>query len=213
MRASWGWRRLNGPTPSRALGPLAAGDLRGGDHGLRPALGRPSFCRICRNMRLDGRFPTRRLIGICLLSSPSDSIIKHPHLLRRQRHQPVAQAPMSGSSAEVRSVSGGTQTSPSITFMMASRSVSTPKRLGMKPEAPKSSERRIVQHRRWRTQMTTEWPDTARADRSAGEPRDPRHGEIEQDQIDVGIPFQQGVRSSNDPASLTTATPRTLTTA
>jgi len=27
---------------------------------------------------------------------------------------------------------------------MASRSVSTPNRLGMKPEAPKSSERRIV---------------------------------------------------------------------
>ena len=51
---------------------------------------------------------------------------------------------MSGSAAEVRSVSGGIQTSPSMTLTIASRSVSTPNRLGMKPEAPKSSERRMV---------------------------------------------------------------------
>ena len=51
---------------------------------------------------------------------------------------------MSGSAAAERSVSGGTQTSPSITFTIASRNVSTPNRLGMNPEAPKSSDRRMV---------------------------------------------------------------------
>ena len=62
---------------------------------------------------------------------------------------------MSGSAADDRSVSGGIQTSPSITFMMASRSVSTPNRFGMKPEAPKSSERRMVPASSLADTMTT----------------------------------------------------------
>jgi len=159
---------------------------------------------------LDGRFRHAELIGDLLVEQPL-----------RQHHQPrtccgvsvtsrFAQgAPCRRSSGRVEIGVRGTQIA-SITYDgVAQRSDA--EKLGMKPEAPKSSERRIVPSSLADTRPP-EWPDNARADRSGRRTRVP-DGEIEQDQIDVGIPFSRAVRSSNDPASLTTADATTLTTA
>ena len=74
----------------RALPPLAAGDLRRRDHGLGAALD-AELLQDRRDMRLDGRFRDAELVGDLLVEQAFRQHHQHPHLLRRQRHQPVAQ--------------------------------------------------------------------------------------------------------------------------
>ncbi len=68
----------------------------------------------------------------------------------------------------------------------------------MKPEAPKSSERRIVALSSEAETITTGIAGgSARADRSGRKSRRCRASKVEQDQVDVGRLFQSLVRSSN----------------
>src|SRR5947199_688153 len=81
---------------------------------------------------------------MCLLSSPSESIINTRTCCGVNEVSRVNRSVVSTSAPTPRSTSGGVQTPPSKTRVIAPRIISMPSVLGMKPNAPKSMQRRIT---------------------------------------------------------------------
>ena len=73
-----------------ALPPLAAGDLGRGNHRLRAAFD-AELLQDRRDVGLDGRLRYAEFIGDLLVEQSFRQHHQHPHLLRGQRHQSVAQ--------------------------------------------------------------------------------------------------------------------------
>src|SRR3984957_18132457 len=179
------------PSRRRALAPLAAGDLGGGDHGLGAALD-AELLQDRGHMGLDGGFRDAGLIGDLLVEQAFRQHHQHPHLLRGQRHQPVAQARhvRVGGGGEI-----GVRRHPDVAVHHLGDRVAQrihPEPLGNEPggaEVERAADGADVvagrydhdRHRRiLRAQVN-----------QAGKARDSRHGQVEQDQVDIGFPLQK----------------------
>src|SRR6516165_7977887 len=125
------------------LRPLAELDLRSGDHRLRAALD-PELLQDRRDVRLDGRFGDAEFVGNLFIEQASDSIISTRTCWGVNDVSRVNKSAVSASEPAPRSMSGGVQTPPSNTRLIAPRMASMPSVLGMKPKAPKSMHRRMT---------------------------------------------------------------------
>ena len=143
-------------------------------------------------MRLDGRFRDAELIGDLLVEQAFRQHHQHPHLLRGQRHQPVAQARhvRIGGGCEI-----GVRRHPDVAIHHLHDRVAQrldPEPLGNEPggaEIQRPADGAAIvagghDHHRDRRILRAQV-------NQAGEAGDPRHRQIEQDQIDIGILLQQ----------------------
>ena len=143
-------------------------------------------------MRLDGRLGHAELVGDLLVEQPFRQHHQHPDLLRGQRHQPVAQPRHVG-------VGGGGEIGvrryPDVAFHDLDDRVAQ----GVDPE-PLGNEAGGAEIQRTADGAPiVAGRDDHHGDRRVlraqvnqpGETADSRHRQIEQHQIDVGIPLQQ----------------------
>jgi Na+/proline symporter len=107
-------------------------------------LSTPSFCRIAETCAFTVASDTPSWKAICLLSSPSDSIISTRTCCGVSVAMRAISSAASASEPPVMSTSGGVHTPPPRMREIASRIASTPSVLGMKPEAPNSMQRRMA---------------------------------------------------------------------
>ncbi len=107
-------------------------------------LSTPSFCRMAETCALMVASETPSLKAICLLSSPSPSIMSTRTCCGVSVDRRETSSAVSPVGTLLRSRSGGSHTSPPMILRMASRIASTGWDFGMKPEAPQSRQCRIV---------------------------------------------------------------------
>ena len=107
-------------------------------------LSTPSFCRMAETCALMVASDTPSLKAICLLSSPSPSIMSTRTCCGVSVESRDTSSALSPGGTLLRSMSGGSHTSPPMMRRIASRIRSTGCDFGMKPEAPQSRHWRIV---------------------------------------------------------------------
>ena len=107
-------------------------------------LSTPSFCRMAETCALMVASDTPSLKAICLLSSPSPSIISTRTCCGVSVESRETSSALSPAGTLLRSTSGGSHTSPPMILRIASRMRSTGCDFGMKPEAPQSRHWRMV---------------------------------------------------------------------
>ena len=183
--------RVRSRARSGAGPPLAACDFRCGDHRLRAAFD-AEFLQDRGDVRLDRRFRHAELIGDLLVEQAFRQHHQHAHLLRGQRHQPVAQPRHVG-------IGGGCEIDvgrdPDIAVHDLQDRVAQrldPETLGNEPRGAE------IQRSPYGSDIVAGGHDhdgdrrilRAQIDQP-GKTADSRHGQIEQDQIDIGILFQQ----------------------
>ena len=143
-------------------------------------------------MRLDGRFRHAELVGDLLVEQAFRQHHQHPHLLRGQRHQPVAQP------RHVR-IGGGCEIDVGRNPDVAIHHFQDRVAQRLDPEALRDEPRGAeIQRSADRSDVVAGGDDhdgnrrILRAQiNQAGEAADSRHRQVEQDQIDVGILLQQ----------------------
>ena len=143
-------------------------------------------------MRLDGRFRHAEFVGDLLVEQPFRQHHQHADLLRRQRYQPIAKP------RHVR-IGGGCQIDIGRNPDVAIHHFQDRVAQRLDPEAFRDEPRRAeIQRSPYCSDVIAGGDDhdgnrrILRAQiNQAGEAADSRHRQIEQDQIDVGILFQQ----------------------
>ena len=127
-----------------------------------------------------------------MLSRPSDSIISTRTCCGVSVAIRAIKAAVSASEPAERSTSGGVQTPPLRMREIAARMASTPSVLGIKPEAPNSMQRRIAAGIVIGRHHDHRHAGILRAQiHQAGKAAHARHGQIEQNEIDVAAALEQ----------------------